>query len=237
MCRLFALISSRKIGPEFHALMRPFQQQAVEHPQGWGFGWYEDGKARLIKKPVSAYQNPEFLRTADEIESDIVIAHIRKASEGSKQTVENTHPFMYDQWVFAHNGTIDIAEEMKQRLPESYRARIKGQTDTEVYFQWVLFNIGEKKEVENGIKDAVHFIKARVGDNSSAMNFLLSDGRKLFVYRRAFKRVDHYTLHHLKRKDMVIVSSDPLTKEEWTSMTNGELIIIDKDLRIKSIPL
>ncbi len=232
MCRLFAFISPRKVGSDFHFLMRPFQQQAVEHPQGWGFGWYEDGKARVVKKPVSAYQNPEFLQAADSIESNILIAHIRKASEGSKQTVENTHPFQFENWIFAHNGTIDIAQEIRRELPQEYQARLKGMTDTEIYFQWILFNIDERKEA--GIKDAIAYIRERVGKESSAMNFLLSDGQRLFVHRLAFKKIDHYSLRYLQREDAIFVSSDSLTKEVWTPLENGELLEIDKKLKIIS---
>ena len=83
---------------------------------------------------------------------------------------------------------------------------------------------------EKGIGDAIHFIEEVKGPDSSALNFLLTNGRELFAYRRAFKKWAEYTLYYIKKRDAVIVSSDPLTEEHWTIIPNGELLSVKESL-------
>lgn len=70
-----------------------------------------------------------------------------------------------------------------------------------------------------------------------AINFILSDGKTLYAYRDASSDVSHfhhyYSLNYLKKKDELVISSEPLTEENWHLLSLGELLIIDKNLKTK----
>ena len=69
----------------------------------------------------------------------MVVAHVRRATVGGT-TIENTHPFSYGKWIFAHNGTVPNFLKVRDRmLPEidSMLANdIKGTTDSEHIFSF-----------------------------------------------------------------------------------------------------
>jgi glutamine amidotransferase len=149
--------------------------------------------------------------------------------------MSNTHPFQYDNWTFAHNGTISNIEEVRSSLPKEYRSRIKGETDSETLFQWLMLNIDERG-VETGLQNAISFVDKVRGSGSSSMNFLLTNGKELFAYRRAYKKWAEYTLHYLESGDMVAVSSDPLTSGKWTMIPNSTLLSVGADLGMSLTP-
>ena len=79
-----------------------------------GFGKQELFKNLILEKKMTL--NPE---------CNVFIGHTRKASFGSKITLDNTHPFLIDKtFIFAHNGKVENAE----KLCEAYDIDHKGMT-------------------------------------------------------------------------------------------------------------
>jgi predicted glutamine amidotransferase len=80
-----------------------------------------------------------------------VIAHVRRASKGIPKLV-NSHPFVFGQWVFAHNGTLTaldaIRDGMLREIPARLKSQIEGETDSELMFYWLLRRLEVDKAIE-----------------------------------------------------------------------------------------
>ncbi len=88
-----------------------------------GIGWYENNSPRVCKESIAANnEKSKFSTLSREVRSKIIIAHLRKGTVGGKSE-ENSHPFQYNNWLFAHNGTVErkylfslLKEEYKEAL-------------------------------------------------------------------------------------------------------------------------
>src|SRR5262245_31031967 len=80
------------------------------HTDGWGIAGFSNQRSvYFARQPGSAAQSEREYRAAAEraakTQPPVLVAHFRKASGGPVDPA-NTHPFQYQDWVFAHNGTI-----------------------------------------------------------------------------------------------------------------------------------
>lgn len=257
MCRLFGLLANKEVGVEFSFLRadKPWRSLGKSNPHGWGIGYYDNGKAMLFKQPISAADDQEFSNKAKNVRSKILISHVRRSTQGVKKE-ENTHPFVYGDWIFAHNGNIDIKEKIKTKLFDDFKNDIKGDTDSEVFFYWLLQNINEANIIE-GIKKSIEYIEENKGHNTSSLNFLLTNGKQLYAFRQAFISEDYYSLFYLVRdpgknkfqdfisndtkqlirskmlkdeKAILICSEKLTTDEKWRLIPNGTLFVVNEDL-------
>src|SRR4029453_16948235 len=93
-------------------------EQSKPNPDGTGIGVFEaDGKPVVDKEPVAAWQDSEFATEAHQLTGTTFIAHVRYASTGSLD-VRNTHPFLQDGRIFAHNGVVTGLDAIDARLRE-----------------------------------------------------------------------------------------------------------------------
>src|SRR5438309_1031527 len=95
----------------------PERVQCVLHPgrkllvadgagaDGWGVGFYQGGEVLLRRRPKPASGPVDFYDVAAELRTDVLIGHVRRATVGAAKN-ENTHPFRFRSWLFAHHGTI-----------------------------------------------------------------------------------------------------------------------------------
>lgn len=239
MCRLFALVSERPKSPELPDLMTNFREQSKQHSDGWGFGWYFDGAPQVEKSPTAAHADARFMTTCMNADSNIVLVHLRKLTVGTP-TPDNTQPFSYGDYIFGHNGTVHAKEELRDLLPEEFRGRILGDTDSEQLFYWLLYHIDEKRSALKGIRSAVKYVKENLGPETTAFNFVMSDGEKVYVYRSAYTKHDYYSLMYREREPTekypgrsVIVSSNRLGRGTWHPVENDQLLVVDNLLSIE----
>lgn len=257
MCRLFGLRANKEVDIEFsfHLSSTSFKSLGEKNPDGWGVGWYKNGKPQVEKEPISAADSTKVQRINKSMMSDVFISHVRKATNGDA-TEENCHPFLSGQWLFAHNGSIDRST-LLDKLEASYRQALKGCTDSEVYFQWILQNIDIEGSVESGIKTSLKAVRKL---SHTGLNFILTDGQTLYCYRESSKNQSYYTLYYLERdpnnygpatfrseelgtilhskalngEKAVLVCSEELTEEEnWKLIPLKNLLIIPSDLKVR----
>ena len=104
----------------------------------------------------------------------------RYATNGAL-TAANTHPFLQDGRLFAHNGVVEGVEHLDTRLRELGASElVGGQTDSERVFALITAHTRRRGgDVGAGIRDAVGWI----ADNLPvyALNILLSGDRLLGV--------------------------------------------------------
>jgi predicted glutamine amidotransferase len=107
---------------------------------GWGIGHYRGGRPAVKKSPGPArLEAAAFEKAARAARSRLVLAHLRDASNPAGLprarliSRDNTQPFSAGGFLFAHNGTLFIKDEIRSLLGK-YAARVKGSNDSEVLF-------------------------------------------------------------------------------------------------------
>jgi len=213
MARLVAYLSNdpQRLGGAFY----PYREELVvpENGQhdGWGLGYYQHGEVLLQKRPKGQHAE---IRAADLIEhlrSDALILHVREATVGAWKS-ENTHPFRFRSWLFAHRGTLGdfaaIRAQVSERIPEFLRRNIRGETDSEYAFHLFLARLHESGKLNDPQIDArlvggvlaatVNLLDALAREAGVApaaeVNFAVMNGRILAATRRGAP------LHYLRRE-------------------------------------
>jgi glutamine amidotransferase len=139
MCRLFGFRSviPSQVHRSLLAAENALGVQSNDHPDGWGVAFYVDGAPHVTRSPTTALGDALFHRLSGVVSSETVLAHVRKATQGSR-TIFNCHPFQFGRWVFAHNGDIPNFESKRQvllgQVSPRFRRFILGETDSEVLF-------------------------------------------------------------------------------------------------------
>ena len=179
------------------------------HSDGWGIAFYEGPDANLVRESTAAaHSNLMSTLCSQTVESETVIAHIRKASLGQVE-LKNTHPFRRElgsrAHIFAHNGHLPGLRK-KLRTDTTGMLRPIGDTDSEHAFCSLVSRLSE---IWDGYKSVPHVSKriavvrrfARKVSQYGPANFLYSDGEVLFVYGHVRTQADgeqrapglHYT--------------------------------------------
>lgn len=235
MCRMLAVASRNVIAP---SLFARFQELAVtgkslkalgdEHQDGWGIGGYlgqwtvhfgrsEKGAMRDVDNYRDACRKSLLSR------SKIIIAHVRKASSGSIG-IENAHPFIHREWIFAHNGTVYDSDRLL--VPG---CPCEGTTDSERLFKFLVSRLDRRS-----VRDYPEVLRHSIGElkkkcDYSSLTFVLSNGNYLIGYRDCREEEDYYTLYYSFAGNLAFLfCSEPLPGYEWEAMKNGELLIVEK---------
>ena len=176
-------------------------RRGVSNADGWGIGFYENGRPAVEKCDTAAFRDLRFSEIAERVSARTVLAHVRKATVGRTSSA-NTHPFSYGVWTLAHNGTLTAFDKVAPSLeseigPELLGAR-GGTTDTELIFVWLLGRMAQKGIAADApcrdrerllavFGEAVRSLAAmsdRTGvEKPAKLNLLLTDGRNLVASR------------------------------------------------------
>ena len=117
-------------------------EQSRRNPDGTGLGVFDEhGRPQLHKQPIAAWQDAEFATEAHQLTGTTFVAHVRYATTGSLD-VRNTHPFLQDGRIFAHNGVLEGLDVIDERLREvGTDDLVLGQTDSERVFALITGSI------------------------------------------------------------------------------------------------
>jgi predicted glutamine amidotransferase len=221
MCRVFGCVAAEPVSVR-HDLLEadnPLIRQSEEHDSGWGMSVYKraDGEEpRCLRFPDAAHQDGDFV-SASNMRGRIFNVHVRRATMGGLAP-ENTHPFCLGPYSFSHNGTIVRYHKLLGRGV----AEPKGQTDSEAFFNFLMrdFDDGHPRRC---LRSAVRKMIER--SPFSGINFLFSDGAKLYAYKLGI-----FALHWAARDGSLVVSSEKLTETDaWHSVTDDVLLVLDPD--------
>ena len=152
MCRLFGFRSvlQSQVHDSLARADNALAAQSVRHPDGWGVAYYVSGSPHIIKSAGRAEGDRLFSRVSGIVTSQTVMAHIRKATQGERSTL-NSHPFQYGRWVMAHNGDVpgfgEGREELVQRIAPVFRRFLLGDTDSEVIFHLFLSRLAGRVDL------------------------------------------------------------------------------------------
>jgi predicted glutamine amidotransferase len=273
MCRMFIVHASAATRVTGSLLSAPHSlvtqscsdvEEGVCHQDGWGIGYYVEGQPRRVRSTKAAPGDPQYREHAEALASTTVLGHARRASAGSV-AVRNSHPFLFGQWMFAHNGTLAGFAAGRDRLleavPHHLRQGIEGETDSEHAFRFVLARLERAagsldvpidaglaaREMAAAIRQLAELFPSDATEPSK-FNFLLTDGRILLASRWG------HSLSWLERRTgaapiadgpvdresashAIAVASEPTSSEPWQELAERTLLVVDANLRTTMLPI
>jgi predicted glutamine amidotransferase len=235
MCRLLGYVSRTPAALADllgEADLFEFTELSCKHGDGWGFAWATDAGVEVVKAPDAARTSDAFARHAHTHAADLGLVHLRWATLGLGVVPENTHPFTDGTIAFAHNGSIQPPSSLDALIPEELRRLRTGDTDSERYF---LATRAEAKRTNpaDGLAGTVRRIAA--SQSFSSLNAMIATPEELIAVccydPGAEKKEDEPDYYHLRYRvtpGAVVVSSSGWGGE-WSSLENGEMLIVRRD--------
>ena len=165
MCRLFGFRSviRSQVHRSLLSAENALLHQSTQHPDGWGVGYYHGGVPHVIKSAATAFSDRVFHRISGVVSSETVVAHLRKATQGTLNTL-NAHPFQHGRWVFAHNGNVAEMDELRprflQEIHPSLQRFLLGETDSELLFLLLLDRLSQRVSLYEGTYPLAEAAKA-----------------------------------------------------------------------------
>ncbi|MCC7534749.1 MAG: class II glutamine amidotransferase [Deltaproteobacteria bacterium] len=186
-----------------HALYQEREVLAVSEssrPDAWGIGFYQGGEVLHKKRPFAGPERVDWLAVTSGLRADCLVGHVRHATIGDLRA-DNTQPFRFRSWLFAHSGTVSRFEAVRPRLleglPDFLRRSVRGDTDSELIFYAILSFLHDAGQLDNpdvapeAITDALRATVAQVdrlvaefrGERSS-LDCILTNGRTIMALHR-----------------------------------------------------
>jgi len=261
MCRLFGLSSApQRTRATFWLLDAPdsVSWQSRHDPDGTGLGIFDaDGMPEVHKAPIAAYKDVAFAQEAMHVQSTTFIAHVRFASTGALSE-RNTHPFLQDGRLFAHNGVIEGLDRLDAALGDD-RSLVGGDTDSERFFALITRETrANGGDLGRGIETAARWVAHNLPVYS--LNLVLTTAQEMWAFRYpdthhlyVLQRTagGHHGVRHLDHsgtagrmrvhsEDLAAVPSVVVASERmddnprWRPMEPGELLRVEPDAEVSS---
>lgn len=201
MCRIFGFRSVLRshVHRSLASAENALAVQSERHPDGWGVAYYVAQAPHIIKSAGSAMEDKLFHRVSGIVTSETVLAHIRRATRGERNTL-NSHPFQHGRWVMAHNGDVPGFAQLRAELLASVSPRLRGfvlgDTDSELIFHLFLSKLAAEVELDRrgtpveavvaalrGTAALVHATVARAGSGERPLlTMVVTDGETMAGY-------------------------------------------------------
>lgn len=211
----------------------PDQGEEVDgHRDGWGMVSFSLGDPFYLgRSPRPIHMDPSFdsaKKGICELERpNLLICHARRGSKG-QVSLQNSHPFIMDGIVFAHNGGVDGLRAETEHQP-------RGDTDSERVFMMFLDRYADTKDVPLALKST---LEEEVHHHAfTGLIFLISDGKRLYGYREVGEGKDcnYYNLKYIQCEDYVLMLQEAQSIESAVAeqVANRELVSVDHSLKIE----
>lgn len=237
MCRMVGAVFRGRVPTRWLEELRSVSRDGripgldqIGHRDGWGVAGFAGRRPQYLGRSSKwAAEDPSYdamIDRASELETPgIIIGHVRAASRGDAK-LANTHPFIVDGLVLAHNGTV------KDFRPETKR-KPAGETDSEL----IALLLADKYSEDN---DLIASLRSVVRGEVLTRKYtgaviLATDGRTLCAYRNYSENGSYYDLRMAAGKDSVVFfqeSTGPVAGPV-SQVGRGELVSVDLDLRVK----
>jgi len=180
--------------------------EPLEH---FGWGYHRSGEVLVGRRPTGSPRPMELPDLVGPVTGEALVVRAQSASEFPAKD-ENTQPFRFRRWLFAHVGAVEAWTDVRSRLvaglPEFLRRPIAGDTDSEHVFMLFLQHLREAgalddldapaEAVGRALAGTVRRIDAWCRDagsqRPSVLDLAVTNGRVLAAVRRG--RPLHYAL-------------------------------------------
>lgn len=246
MCRLMGFVSNEKTtfehmaGPGFP----DFVALSSIHCDGWGVSTIDkdEEKAHLVRAAEMAHTSSQFDSALKGAVADGGLLHLRWATPGLPVSENNSHPFVYEDFTFIHNGSINPPSAVDKFIDPSFSWMITGDTDSERYFYLLMTEIKNHGFVA-GVQRAVEIVKKHA--NFSSINAMIMNEDLFIVIAEydpekspSFGGPDYYDLNYRKDDDGVVVASTGWPTDGWVPLPNHHMLVVDRQsLDSKILPL
>jgi predicted glutamine amidotransferase len=177
----------------------PFAKDLVtevseDNREGWGVGFYQDDRVLVKKRPQSLKTKIDFAELAADVRTQSMICHARKPTSGMLAP-EDTHPFQFRTWLFAHHGMLESFDARKaaieEKIPEFLRQHLAGDTDSERAFFLFLTALSRSthqrledptirpEQVGDALRSSIQELKATQTKDPDTLNFIVTNGRTM----------------------------------------------------------
>ncbi|MGB9600232.1 MAG: class II glutamine amidotransferase, partial [Myxococcota bacterium] len=136
MCRLLGVICNNpdRLSCFLYNKKDVYRPDPEMKYDGYGMGYYNDYRALIFKKPLNKQTlDRSCYDIARDVKSDTLMIHIRVAETGLYK-IENTHPFRFRNFIFAHIGSIynfsNIDTRLYFKLPDFLMRNMQDETDS-----------------------------------------------------------------------------------------------------------
>jgi glutamine amidotransferase len=278
MCRLIAykgtpiVIDKLLYQPKNSLIHQSISAKEIEEPlngDGFGVGWYA---LEVAYEPVTfvstnpAWSNRNLRNLAPKVKTECLLAHVRAATVG-EVSESNCHPFQYKNLLMAHNGGVEqfgkIKRKLREQLSDELYNWIKGQTDSEHIFAYMLnylFNNHETinpDSVADSLEQTFKFLNKLVAEagipDPVYLNMVVTNGQFIVATRYVSDpREDALTLYHSEGSryvvengqgrleapedddNAVLVVSEKLTDgAQWTLIPRNHLVMVEPSLNVR----
>jgi predicted glutamine amidotransferase len=208
--------------------------------------WYNADGPRLRKSARRAAEEPDYAALAQRKLGDLGLVHLRWATPGLSIGYDNSHPFRYGPYAFAHNGAIHPQDRLGEMLPAEWERRLAGTTDSERYLLHIMWRLEARRgDMIAAVADTVSSIAARYAVNS--LNAVLLSPAKLYVIswhdparvpveqlrRRGLgstpeECAGYFYLAYRATPDAVVAASSGWPQPGWTPLPNGSVLTVDR---------
>ena len=246
MCRMMGVVSR---GPVYYDLFEEFADLATKgmcplgapdergHKDGWGLACFQNGALKVhMRDAGSAADASKYYGTAWKIaklnmerapdQSLIVMGHLRRASSKGLVAQKFAHPFLEEHdgvtWAFQHNGSL---------VTDSGDS---GKIDSQILFEMILSSLrGRSHEDVAKATRAARELAIEKHGGFTSLNFMLSDGQALHVYRDFQANGQYYTLYMDNLGEMIIGASEPILAMQADPIPRGILHTVTSELELQ----
>lgn len=204
------------------------------HCDGWGLSTVDQSGSHIVlnRKVEAAAESSTFDATVAKNNADGALLHLRWATKGLSISENNTHPFMYGDYSFIHNGSIFPPDAIAPFIDPKFNALLVGETDSEHYFYLLLTEI-EKLGLVAGVKSALAIIKEH-GDTTSLNCMLMNRDYFLTVSEHDTARKpdwapdDYYEIKYLPTPEGVLFASSGWNQPGWMTLNNHHAALVNR---------
>ena len=236
MCRLMGYVSPNKTS--FPAIVGDYFSDFVAlssvHCDGWGLSTVDQSGSHIVlnRKVEAAAASSTFDATVAKNVADGALLHLRWATKGISISENNTHPFVYGDYSFIHNGSIFPPDVIAPFIDPKFKSLIVEESDSERYFYLVMTEV-EKLGLVAGVKSALAIIKEH-GDTTSLNCMLMNRDYFLTVSEHDTARKpdwapdDYYEIKYLPTPEGVLFASSGWNQPGWTTLENHHAALVNR---------
>jgi predicted glutamine amidotransferase len=183
MCGLVG-VAGNLFGSDVNAFNQMLYADVFRGQHATGVASVNSSSVRLLKRAMSP-QDLQSLKAYEQLvnmQAHVLIGHNRHGTRGDNYNPNNAHPFMFENVVGAHNGTLDYSCLKNLHNAENYG------TDSEALYSEINQNGIDAAIDKAGGAWALTFFDRKAG----TLNFLRNDQRPLYF---AYKKKDRSVLY------------------------------------------
>ncbi|MBF95680.1 MAG: Gamma-glutamyl-hercynylcysteine sulfoxide hydrolase [Alphaproteobacteria bacterium MarineAlpha9_Bin4] len=205
-------------------------ENAKLNADGFGIAWNSNSNFYLYKSVLPIWNDPNLDAVTKNLSSDIVLANVRSATISKDLSYSNTHPFIYKDLLFSHNGYIknfhdSVKEKIIDLIDNKLLSEIKGNTDSEYIFFLFIHCYNQEKNISKAIYKTIDILRDICQE--AMLNFLIcTRGNNIKLYATKFSLEARCpSLYLLKdSSNNIYISSEKLDEKDWLKVKDYSLL-------------